>query len=397
MGIYPAKSVERAMKFQEVILRAMSKQITWIQAAEILGMSDRNMRRYRNRLDKGGYDGLIDRRTQRPSRKRVPQATAEKVLALYREQYFDFNVRHFHEKLGEEHKIELSYTWVKNALQGAGLVGRKKKRGAHHKRRPRRPLPGMMLHIDGSRHAWLGSEHEQFDLVTLMDDATSEIYYGRFVDEENTETIMAGLRSVVESKGVFCALYSDRAAHFVCTPKGATKPDRTIRTQVSRALEQLGIELIPANSPQARGRCERSYGTLQGRLPQEMRQAGVQTVEQANAFLPAFLVRHNEKFRIKAGEEGTAFVPHYGPDLNKIFSKQHERVVGNDNTVTFGRLRLQIQRQTFRFSMAKCRVLVCEHLDGTISVHYGPHVLGIYSHQGELLTATPSRAKEHAA
>lgn len=397
MGIYPAKSVERAMKFQEVILRAMSKQITWIQAAEILGMSDRNMRRYRNRLDKGGYDGLIDRRTQRPSRKRVPQATAEKVLALYREQYFDFNVRHFHEKLAEEHQIELSYTWVKNALQGAGLVGRKKKRGAHHKRRPRRPLPGMMLHIDGSRHAWLGSEHEQFDLVTLMDDATSEIYYGRFVDEENTETIMAGLRSVVESKGVFCALYSDRAAHFVCTPKGATKPDRTIRTQVSRALEQLGIELIPANSPQARGRCERSYGTLQGRLPQEMRQAGVQTVEQANAFLPAFLVRHNEKFRIKAGEEGTAFVPHYGPDLNKIFSKQHERVVGNDNTVTFGRLRLQIQRQTFRFSMAKCRVLVCEHLDGTISVHYGPHVLGIYSHQGELLTATQSRAKEHAA
>jgi transposase len=166
MGVYPARSVERAMKFQEVILRAMSKQITWMQAAEILGMSDRNMRRYRNRLEKGGYDGLIDRRTQRPSPKRVPMAEAEAVLRLYREQYFDFNVRHFHEKLRDEHGISLSYTWVKNALQEAGLVGRAKKRGRHHKRRPRRPLPGMMLHIDGSTHAWLGSDHERFDLIT---------------------------------------------------------------------------------------------------------------------------------------------------------------------------------------------------------------------------------------
>jgi hypothetical protein len=397
MAIYPAKSMERAMKFQEVILRAMSKEITWIQAAEILGMSDRNMRRYRNRLGKGGYDGmsLIDQRTKRPSPKRVPMATAEKVLQLYREQYFDFNVLHFHEKLVEEHKLDLSYTWVKNALQGAGLVGRKKKRGGHHKRRPRRPLPGMMMHIDGSTHAWLGPEHDQFDLVTLMDDATSEIYYGRFVDEENTETIMAGLRSVVEKQGVFCALYSDRASHFVCTPKGATKPDRSITTQVGRALEQLGIELIPANSPQARGRCERSYGTIQGRLPQEMRAAGVRTVEQANAYLAKYILGHNEKFVVKAAEEGTAFVPYHGTDLNKIFSKHHERVIANDNTISFGRLRLQIERQTFRFSMAKCRVLVCEHLDGTISVHYGPHLLGNYSHDGQLLT--PTLHKERAA
>jgi transposase len=397
MGIYPAKSVERAMKFQEVILRAMSRQITWTQAAEILGMSDRNMRRYRNRLEKGGYDGLLDRRTQRPSPKRVPMAKAEMVLQLYREQYFDFNVRHFHEKLVEEHKIDLSYTWVRNALQAAGLVGKKKKRGAHHKRRERRPLPGMMLHIDGSTHAWLGPDHEQFDLVTLMDDATSEIYYARFVDEENTETIMAGLRSVIETQGVFCTLYSDRASHFVCTPKGATRPDRTIHTQVGRALGQLGVEIIAANSPQARGRCERSYGTLQGRLPQEMRQAGVRTIEEANVFLQAFLVRHNKKFAVKAGQEGTAFVPHHGQDLNKIFSKHHERVVANDNTISFGRLCLQIQRQTFRFSMARCRVLVCEHLDGTISVHYGPHALGTYSRQGELLTPAVSRGKERAA
>jgi transposase len=385
MGLYPARAVERAMKFQEVILQAMSKRITWTQAAEILGMSDRNMRRYRNRLDKGGYDGLLDRRTQRPSVKRIPMAEVERVLSLYRERYFDFNVQHFHEKLRDEHGITLSYTWVKNALQAAGLVASKAKRGGHHKRRERRPLPGMLMHIDGSTHAWLGSEHGKFDLVTLMDDATSTIYYGQFVDEESTETVMAGLRSVIETKGVFCSLYSDRAAHFVCTPKGATKPDRSIRTQVGRALDQLGIELIPAGSPQARGRCERSYGTLQGRLPQEMREAGISTRQQANVFLTDYLPRHNERFAVSSQESGTAFVPYTGADLDKIFSKQCERVIANDNTISIERLRLQIERQTFRFSMAKCRVLVCQHLDGTLSVHYGPHRLGHYGADGRLL------------
>jgi transposase len=388
MGLYPARSMERAMRFQEVILRAVSKQITWIQAAEILGMSDRNMRRYRNRLEKGGYDGLLDRRTQRPSPKRVPMAELERVLSLYRERYFDFNVRHFHEKLLEEHAITLSYTWVKNALQEAGLVARAKRRGRHHKRRPRRPLPGMMLHIDGSTHAWLGPGHGRFDLVTLMDDATSEIYHARFVEEENTESVMAGLREVVRNHGVFCSLYSDRAAHFVATPKGATKPDRTIRTQVSRALEQLGIELIPANSPQARGRCERSYRTLQGRLPQELRADGIGSIDDANAFLATYLPRHNKQFTVRAAEPGTAFVPHAGGDLDKIFSKHHERVVGNDNIVSFGRLKLQIERQTFRFSMARCRVLVCELLNGTIAVYYGPNLLGRYDAAGLPVTSS---------
>jgi len=396
MGLYPVRSMERAMKFQEVILRAVSKQITWIQAAEILGMSDRNMRRYRNRLEKGGYDGMIDRRTRRPSPKRVPMEQLERVLTLYREKYFDFNVRHFHEKLRDDHVITLSYTWVKNALQEAGLVARAKKRGRHHKRRPRRPLPGMMLHIDGSTHAWLGSDHGKFDLVTLMDDATSEIYYAQFVEQENTESVMAGLRSVLQKQGVFCSLYSDRASHFVVTPKGSTKPDRSMQTQVGRALEQLGIELIPANSPQARGRCERSYGTLQGRLPQEMRAAGVRSMEAANQFLEAYLPKHNKQFSVSAPESGTAFVRHAGADLDKIFSKQHERVVGNDNVVTFGRLKLQIERQTFRFSMAKCRVLVCEHIDGTITVYYGPNLLGRYDQAGLALTSEPSKSTQAA-
>ena len=387
MGLYPGRSMERAMRFQEVILRAMSKQITWIQAAEILGMSDRNMRRYRDRMEKGGYEGLIDRRTRRPSTRRVPLAEVERVLTLYRNDYFDFNVRHFHEKLCDEHGITLSYTWVKNALQEAGLVARAKKRGRHHKRRPRRPLPGMMLHIDGSTHAWLGADHVPFDLVTIMDDATSEIYYARFVDQESTESVMAGLLSVVKTEGVFCSLYSDRASHFVHTPRGATKPDRSIRTQVGRALEQLGIELIHANSPQARGRCERSYGTLQGRLPQELRAAGIRCVDAANRFLTGYLRKHNKQFTVAAAEPGTAFVPYSGSDLHKVFAKHHDRVIGNDNVVTFGKVKLQIERQTFRFSMAKCRVLVCEHLDGTIAVYYGLNLLGRYHPDGRLLAS----------
>jgi len=252
----------------------------------------------------------------------------------------------------------------------------------------------MMLHVDGSTHAWLGSGHARFDLVTLMDDATSEIYYGRFVEQESTETIMAGLRSVVAGQGVFCSLYSDRASHFVHTPTGATKPDRSVRTQVGRALEQLGIELIHANSPQARGRCERSYKTLQGRLPQELRTAGAQTLEEANGVLADYLPRHNQLFMVVAAESGTAFVPYAGGDLDKVFSRQHERVIANDNTITFGKLKLQIERQTFRFSMARCRVLVCEHLDGTIAVHYGPNLLGRYAADGRLLaqSSTSSRA-----
>lgn len=396
MGLYPARSVERAMNFQEVILKAIGKQITWMQAAEILGMTDRNMRRYRKRLEEWGYDGLLDRRTQRPSPKRVPMAEAERVLTLYREQYFDFNVRHFHEKLRDEHGITLSYTWVKKALQEAGLVGKAKKRGRHHKRRPRRPLPGMMLHIDGSTHAWLGSDHERFDLVTIMDDANSEIYYARFVEQESTESIMAGLHSVVQTQGVFCSLYSDRASHFVYTPKGAIKPDRSIRTQVGRSLEQLGIELIHANSPQARGRCERSYGTLQGRLPQELRAAGIHSVADANRYLTGYLLRHNKQFKVAAAESGTAFVPYAGNELSKVFSKHHERVIGNDNVVTLGKIKLQIERQTFRFSMAKCRVLVCELLDGTIAVYYGPNLLGRYEAGGRLLASNSKSSREAA-
>ena len=229
------------MKIQDVILRAMAKKITWWQAAEIIGISDRSMRRWKARYDEYGYDGLFDRRRGRPSPKRVPMQVAEEVLRLYGEKYMGLNVRHFHEKLEEVHGMDLSYTWVKLALRGAGLVKKGRKRGVHRKRRPRRPLPGMLLHLDGSRHQWF-QDDRWYDLIEVLDDATSEIYYAQLVEEESTRTVMAALKEVVEKKGRFCALYSDRASHFFETPRAGGPLDHYRLTQAGRALKELGIQ-----------------------------------------------------------------------------------------------------------------------------------------------------------
>ena len=302
MEIYPRTAAERAMKLQEVLLRASAGKIKWWQAAELIGISPRQLRRWRKRLEEQGCKGLLDRRRGTPSHRRVPKAKAEQVLNLYRDQYFDLNVRHFHEKLREEHQIGLSYTWVKQALQAAGLVKRKAKRGVHRKRRERRPLPGMLLHIDGSHHQWFQDER-WLDLIVILDDATSEIYYAQLAPEETTASVMAGLRAVIESKGVFCALYSDRGAHFWYTPKSGGKVDAQRPTQVGRALEQLGVYMIAAYSPQARGRSERNFFTWQGRLPQQLRLRGITTLEAANEFISEHLVAEfNRKFQVPTAQ-----------------------------------------------------------------------------------------------
>ena len=295
------------MKLQDVLLKAMAKKITWWEAAEIIGVTDRTMRRWRERLEADGYSGLVDRRKGKPSDRRVPMAQVEQMLGLYRNTYFDLNMRHFHEKLSEEHGIHLSYTFVQKALQGAGLVARGRKRRKHRRRRERRPMPGMLLHIDGSKHQWFGDER-WYDLIVILDDATSEIYYAQLVKEESTRTVMEGLRTVIESKGLFCALYSDRGSHFFVTPKAGEKVDKHRPTQVGRALKELGVQMIPAYSPQARGRSERSFGTWQGRLPQELRLAGITTIQGANEFLgQQYIAVFNQKFTVAPAEKRTAF------------------------------------------------------------------------------------------
>ena len=315
------------------------------------------MRRMRDRYQEFGYTGLFDQRRGKRSIHRVPMQTAEEVLRLYREVYFDLNIRHFHEKLGGEHSIGLSYTWVQKALQGAGLVAKRQKRGPHRRRRPRRPLPGMLLHIDGSKHQWLNDDRWH-DLIVILDDATSEIYYAQLVEEESTRTVMRGLREVMVDKN---------------------RP-----TQVGRAMKELGVQMIAAYSPQARGRSERSSGTWQGRLPQELRLAGITIVDGANAFLnERYIGEFNEKLSAAAEEKGTAFRRTSRSDLNWIFTEQTERVVAKDNTVAIAARSRQIDKTRFRYSLAGCAVTIHEHLDGTISIRYGPHVVGTFEANGE--------------
>jgi transposase len=377
------------MKIQEVILKAMAGKLKWWEAAEIIGVTDRTMRRWRERYQEHGYSGLWDYRKRSPSPKRIAVGVLEQVLRLYREKYFDFNVQHFHEKLEEEHGIKQSYTWVKRALQEAGLVERRKKRGSHRKRRPRRPLPGMMLHIDASEHGWFQDERK-YELIVILDDATSEIYYAQLVEAESTRSMLGALKEVVKRRGVFCSLYSDRAGHFFVTPKAGEKVDKTRLTQVGRALRELGIKMIPAYSPQARGRSERNFGTWQGRLPQELRLRGITQLDQANEFLREYVKEFNARFRVAAAHKGSAFVRLRRRDLDDIFSVQQERVVNQDNTVHLDNRVFQIEKTRWRNTLAGMTVEVHEHLDGSVTIHYGPHRIAEYA-AGQIPPQAPKR------
>jgi len=367
------------MRVQEVILRIFSKRLTFWQAATVLRISPRHLRRILHRYRQHGLAGLYDGRLGKASARRVPLAVVEQILQLYREQYHDFSVRHFHEKLREQHGLSYSYTWVKMLLQGAGLVERARQRGVHRRRRERRPMTGMMLHIDASTHCWLsgGNYH---DLIVVLDDASSEVYYAQLVEQESTATVLAALREVVEQRGIFCSLYSDRATHFWAPRKEEEVGDRQRQSQVGRAMRELGIEMIPAYSPQARGRSERNFGTWQRRLPQELRLAGIGTMEEANVFLrERYMAEFNRRFTVQPAQPETAFVPATGKDLERIFSLQSERVVARDNTLRYGNRVLQIDRVRWRGTLAGCRVVVCEALSGELRVFNGPHCLAQFA------------------
>jgi len=313
----------------------------------------------------------------------VPLETAEKVLKLYREKYFDFNISHFYDKLRKHHKIKLSYNWVRLALEGAGLIEKRLRHDKHRKRRPRKPLVGMMLHMDGSPHYWFGNDTE-YTIVTVSDDANNKLYDIELVKEEDGLTCMSMLKNVVEKKGIFCSLYTDRASHFFLTKKAGEEVSKDNLTQIGRALQELGIQLIPAYSPQARGRSERLNRTLQGRIPQELRLRGIKTTKEANKYLKTeYIKEHNRCFVRNPEQKGTAFIEvPKTVDLNKVFCFKHERTVNNDNTVSFKNRLLQIGPSELRVSFAKCRVTVYEHIDGSISIGYGPHMLGYYLPKG---------------
>lgn len=379
-GVFSAKHVERAMQVAEVLQRVQNKTLSTKEAALVLGVSTRTVRRYKARAAQAGHLQLIDKRCIRPSPKRLPKALREQVCALYRTRYYDFNVTHFVEKLRAKHDITASYSWVKSTLQKSGLVSKGKKRNPHRQRRERRAMRGVMLHLDGSSHRWLGPTGPQWDLLVVLDDADSRVLAARFVDEESTPTCLAILREVVERHGAFGSLYTDRASHFVRTIPGRKALDKKNKTQVARALAQLGTTMIFAHSPQARGRSERLFGTWQDRLVSEMRLAKVTTMAQANAFLQThFIAWHNAHLTVTPSDTVKAFRKVECVDLDRIFAIHHHRVVAKDNTVAFNRQKLQLRADDCPASMTKRRVTVYEHGNGLLTVGYGEQCLGCFA------------------
>ena len=381
------------MTRREVIVRAIAKQLTWIQAAWICGITDRHMRRLKQRYERWGYDGLVDQRGGRPRRKRIALETIERLCALKRERYADFSVQHFWEKVREEHHIEIGYTWLKLTLQAAGLAEKSPGRGRYRRRRERRPLRGMMLHLDGSTHQWLIGEPMQ-DLIVVQDDADSRIHYAQFVAQEGTQATLAALQHVLQRAGRFGELYTDRGAHFCHTPVAGQAATTAHQGQVSRALKALGIRQILAYSPQARGRSERTFQTIQGRLPPELRAAGITTYAAANEYLErVFVPDFNRRFSVPPAQPGSAFVPVIGVDLTLLLSVHHERTVNNDSTVAFHSLSLQLPRRPDRAHYVRCPVLVHEFPEGTLGVSYQGRLLARYTREGQLLsTPAPRRA-----
>jgi len=362
-------------------------EMTQETAAELLGMSVRSFQRWRERYEADGEAGLVDRRG-RPSPRRAPQEELERMLGLYRDKYADFTVKHFHEQLTKRHNYTLGYTVTKLVLHRAGLVRPAPKRSAHRKKRPRRPMRGMMLHQDGSRHVWIEGL-PAMDLIVTMDDATNEIYSMVLVAEEGTASTFQALREVVAELGLFCALYTDRGSHYFHTPEAGGKVSRTQLTQVGRALAHLGIEHIAAYSPQARGRSERMFATLQDRLPKELRLAGIATVEAANAWLKAhYIADHNTRFAVDPEQEGSAFVSDAKEMWREILCLVDERTVGSDNTVAWNGKRLQLLESRLRPHFVKAQVKVHEYPDGTCAVFLGPHRLADYDAQGAPLVPT---------
>jgi transposase len=387
MGTASIHEGVRRMRFSSLLERTEAKALTQEEASEILGMNVRTFQRWADRYAAEGEDGLVDRRMGRRSPRRAPEEEIERMLGLFRDKYADFSVKHFHERLQKRHGYVLGYTVTKLALHAAGLVSRAPRRSAHRKKRPRRPLRGMLLHQDGSRHAWIEGL-PAMDLIVTMDDATSEIYSMFLVEEEGTASTFLGLREVIGERGLFCSLYTDRGSHYFHTPKAGEKASRTQQTQVGRALSHLGIEHIAAYSPQARGRSERMFGTLQGRLPKDLRLGGITTVEAANGWLKEhYIAEHNQAFAIKAEQDGTAFVADRHEAWREALCVIEERTVANDNTIAWNGRRLQLPESRLRPHFVKAVVRVHEYPDGTASVFLGPHLLATFAADGDRISA----------
>lgn len=380
-------------RFEDALERYKRGRLTAEEAGELLGLSGRHFRRQCARYDADGADGLRDRRLGKVSPRRAPEGELARMRRLYREEYADFTVKHFHEELRKRHNYTLGYTVTRLSLQAAGLVKPAPHRGKHRKKRPRRPLPGMLLFQDGSQHRWIGALGRDLDLVVTLDDATGCIYSAILVEQEGTMSSFLGLAETIASQGLFGALYTDRGSHYFHTPRAGGKVDKSRPTQVGRALQQLGIRHIPSYSPEARGRMERVFGTLQNRLPPELRRAGVTTMAAGNAYLrESFVPAYNERFGKPPAEQGSAFVACADQPLREVLCVQDDRQVGRDNCVSWAGRSLQIPAQRHRHHYVRAMVQVRQYPDGTLALFDGPRCLARYDAAGVIDAAEAANA-----
>lgn len=372
----------RKMRFEEAFSGWQAGRLTQDEAARLLGMCGRTFRRYLSRHEESGVDGLLDKRLTQASNRRAPVDEALNVVKAYRDKHCGWNVKHFYSWYIRSYGGGRSYSWVKNTLQANGAVVKAPKKGAHRKRRERSPLPGMMLHQDGSAHEWV--PNQKWDLIVTMDDATNEHYSMFFVDEEGVNSSFRGIRETIVKRGLFSSFYSDRGSHYWITPTAGGKVDKANLTQFGRAMKRLGVEMIAAYSPEARGRSERAFGTHQERLPKELALAGITEMSAANRYVAdVYLPSFNAEFMRPAMEKGSAFVAWAGPELNDILCEQFERTVGNDNCVRFDGLTLQIPADKHRCHYVKAKVRVHRYCDGGMAIFHGPRRLGSYDMQGK--------------
>lgn len=373
------------MRFEEVYQKWYVKRLSQEEAAHVLGVCERTFRRYIDRYEEEGLDGLLDKRLNQVSHRSAPVDEVVRLEALYRERYAGWNVKHFYGRYREVHEGERSYTWVKNRLQSSGLVVKGKRKGSHRKRRERAALPGMLIHQDGSTHAWVPDQ--RWDLIVTMDDATNEIYSGFFVDEEGTLSSFRGVSETIKHGGLFSSFYSDRGSHYWHTSEADGKVDKNALTQFGRAMQQLGIQMIAAYSPQARGRSERMFKTLQNRLPKELALHAIEDMETANRFLfEHFLPAFNAEFKVPAREPGSAFVPLLDTRLDDILCIQEQRTVNHDNCVRFKNHVMQLPKDRHRCHYVKAKVRIHVYPAGQYAVFHGPRKLADYDANGQLLT-----------
>lgn len=382
------KTIEEILqvRFEEVYRQFCDKQISGEDAANMLHMSSRTFLRKRSRYEEEDFDGRFDRRIGRRSGRRAPDEEVKDLCDLYKDHFTDYNVRHFHSFSHRNYGQQRSYSWVNQTLKRAGLVAPTTRGGKHRKRRPRRPMPGMMLHQDGSKHRWIEALDHNIDLIVTMDDATSEITSAFFVDEEGTQSSLQGIEETINKYGLFCSFYTDRGSHYFYTPKAGGRVSKSQLTQVGKVLKKLGIQHVESYCPQGRGRSERMFGTLQGRLPQELKTAGIKTMKEANRYLKeVYLPAHNQEFTVKPEVEKSAYIQWIG-NLRDIMAAEEERIVQNDNTISYKGLTLQLCATEHRYHYVKTRVLVKEYQDGLIDVYYGPQAIATYNRHGEMLS-----------